>query len=344
MPLCIKITRRIIYPCQYHKYINLMVIPDCIKPGAFFKYKELCTLLDEPELKNSSREAQFKRWSYHFSFERKNAWIEIKEFVPPTKPQRLRWQNMLDGLIAQYILEACRGYGVNEPSSELKELVLYASEAFIYFGFCNNKHRLLQDGKLECGLTEEEQKNYYEESFMRLYSLYWKAIKRLTDARIITYEKSYIKLDPIEVLPPDKVKLIESLKAPLLVKYKRKIEKAKVVALGKQYDPNKKLPLSSEAEIIRSGYRKAFYHDLTEAVREHPELGYKTIYSVLRFSFTEKSLKEAKEYLTFTDEKEARKNIINQNTYQLHLRLFDDPRFDKVTNLVILKPADDLKL
>lgn len=315
-----------------------MYIPDSIKPGASFKYKELCALLGEPYLVNSSREVQLKRWQRFFSFERANARIQIKEFQPPTKPQNIKWSPVIDDLIGHYILNAARGYGVNEPSSKLKSLVLYTSEAFVHLGLCNDSHHRLQEGKLDCTASLEEQQEYYERSYSRLYFIYTRAIDRLTRYKVITWTKEYLKLNPAALLPYAQTQLIETLKAPLIQKYLAKINadrKAKPVTQSK----SKKRGLDPEVRIIRAGYRKPFYAELKQAIKNHPELGYDAVYPVRKLWFTDASLKVACEWLTSRPTRIENKRTLNGQSYNMHLRLFTEEPFTEITNLVI--PQDD---
>jgi hypothetical protein len=312
-----------------------MQIPESIKPGVYFKYKELCSLLGEPILKSTSREAQLKRWQYEFSFERVSAWIRITEFKPPTKPQTKQWSPMIDDLIGHYILDAARGYGINEPSSELKSLVLYTSEAFIHLGLCNHNHHQLQEGVLDCSASAEEQQEYYEKSFSRLYTIYMRAIDRLASRKIITWTREYLKLDPVELLPPEKTQLIETLKAPLIEKYLKKIAESRKSKPLSERPAKKRLP--PEFEIIRAGFRKPFYAELKNAIKAHPELGYDAVYPVRKLWFTDTSLAVACEWLTSRSLRLRNKDMLNQKSYDMHLRIFNEEPFTEITNLVIMQ-------
>ena len=294
--------------------MSTMPIP---QPGQVFKnYKHICAYLSEPILGGESKTAQLSRWSEQFSFIKDGHKIIVTEFAKPLPRARARWKNVIDPQIVIRLIEAMRGYGINQPSSDLKELILYTSEAFVQLGLCNNSHHKLKDGELNCPINSEVQQEYYNKSYNRMRGVFISALERLQESHIICYFKKYMVLHPARLLPEEEHAEIDLLKGRLL---------------NEMNYPN-------ERAICRTKHRHEFYKLLSILIRTHKKLGYDKVYSVYRIFFTEESIAEINDIFITAQARNELTDKANTESFNMHLRLFNEPPFEELTNLVILRP------
>lgn len=302
--------------------LPLTASPLLPKPGQIFhNYKELCNSLNEPVLAGNAKIQQIARWKERFSFKQEGHKIIITTFIPSNAPPfiRFRWKDVIDPQIIVRLLQAMQGFGLNQASSDLKELILYNSEAFIRLGLCNSYHTKLRDGELDCGIETELQQEYYDKSYQRLRDIYYNALVRLHEARYIYYVKRYLRPDPPMILSDKEEARVELLKGELLSAMK----------------------FPNERAVCRTNRRFEFYKTLKLLIKTDPKLGYDTLYSVNRIFFTEESIRQVVPYFTKLYDAQHQKgctNETNQRSVSMHLQMFNKPPFEQLTNLVILVP------
>ena len=294
------------------------------KPGQVFRnYKSLCEFLGEPVQAGSSKIAQLKRWSQFFTWTKNGHQIYIINYIDTMEGEKIshRWKRYIDPQIILLIYQTLSGYGINRHSRAFKELILYTHDAFDQLGLCNKIYKELESGEVVCTATPEQQSKYYNEAFPRMHKIFNDALKRLHEGRNIYYIKTYIittESNPEQDLATEEQRIrIELLKGALL----REFDKPDVPA------------------VIRSGRGNEFYR-LLRILAGQTEYKIKSLYSVYRIAFTEDSLDELQKlYIRYKD-RERFKTKTNQESFELFSRLFKDPPFDELNNLVILQSTE----
>lgn len=109
-----------------------------IKVGDIIKnYKELCTLLGEPEKTSNSKKAQLKEWERYFRYEREGHKYIIKEIFDTPKTKKLREGSRYADLIEKLINE----HFMNHPADEWR---ITAMELYLYLGMINEDYKTIQ--------------------------------------------------------------------------------------------------------------------------------------------------------------------------------------------------------
>lgn len=292
------------------------------KPGqVFHNYKALCEYLNEPVLAGNSKIRQLAMWREQFSFESQGHKISIIPFnkARPLPFSRFRWKDVVDPQIIIRLIQAMQGFGLNQTSSDLKELILYNSEAFVHLGLCNPQYSKLREGELDCGIDIYSQQEYYDKSYTRLRRIYYSALERLHESRYIYYVKRYLRPHAPMILTDKEEARVELHKGNLLT------------AMG----------FANERAICRTNRRFEFYKMLKLLIKTDPKLGYDSLYSVNRIFFTEESIRQAVPYFTQLYNAQSQneyKKETNDRSLAMHLQLFNESPFEELTNVVILTP------
>ena len=292
------------------------------EPGmVFHNYKALCAYLNEPVLTGGSKIRQLAFWRERFSFEQHGHKLTIVPFTETTHPYfpRFKWKDVIDPQIIIRLIQAMQGFGLNQASSDLKELILYNSEAFVHLGLCNPHYSKLREGDLDCNVDIDSQQEYYDKSYTRLRRIYYSALERLHESRYIYYVKRYLRPHPPMILTDKEEARVELHKSNILTE----------------------MGFANERAVCRTNRRFEFYKTLKLLIKTDPKLGYDSLYSVNRIFFTEESIRQVVPYFTQLYNAQSQneyKKETNDRSLAMHLQLFNESPFEELTNLVILTP------
>lgn len=214
------------------------IVPTQIFIGQEFpNYPALCRFVGDRPLTGQAKIAQTQHWNNYFKWERQGHKYIITEILKPLPlaPREKsyykdsKWYPSVSKLILHAATCAHRGYGINEPSTQHKQLIATSAQLYVHVGLCNGRFASLKEGRTIPDIDPKKQYEYHSSIVEIIYHILHRTIKSLVRQKIITHDKRYF-VNPLKDEPrfatEEETDIIKRIVAELLKEFGSNSESA----------------------------------------------------------------------------------------------------------------------